>query len=194
MSGKPWVAALYLATSALFAVGCAPSMRSAHHAEAARSDDALADPAVVAAASRVRVIPGKLDCASELLGLVDVHEHVDSQAAALELLKRRAALLGADAVTGVEFEHGEAGEATHLSGSAVRCKDLLRGRRYDVLGKIEVTAAMDHEDEALAELKARARARGANLIIDVGFEHGDATITRVVGTAVRAFESPTPSP
>ncbi len=90
--------------------------------------------------------------------------------------------------------HRRLGEATHLSGSAVRCKDLLRGRRYEVLGKIEVTAAMDHEDEALAELKARARARGANLIIDVGFEHGDAAKTRVVGTAVRAFESPRPSP
>ena len=188
MRSKPSAAALFLATSALFVIGCAPAMPRAHHAEEARSDETLADPAVVAAASRVRVIPGKLDCASELLGLVDVHEHVESQAAALELLKRRAAVLGADAVTGVEFEHGEAGEATHLSGSAVRCKDLLRGRRYEVLGTIEVTAAMDHEDEALAALKARARARGANLIIDVGFEHGDADKTRVVGTAVRAFE------
>ena len=90
MRGKPWVAALFLATSALFAVGCAPAMRSAHHAEEARGNDALSDPAVVAAASRVRVIPGKLYCASELLGLVDVHEHVDSQAAALELSRNHA--------------------------------------------------------------------------------------------------------
>ena len=188
------LAALFLATSALSALGCAPALPSPHHAEDTRADGALSDPAVVAAASRVRVIPGKLECVSELLGLVDVHERVDSQAAALELLKRRAAVLGADAVTGVEFEHGEAGEATHLSGSAVRCKDLLRGRQYEVLGKIEVTAEMDHEDDALAELKSRARARGANLIIEVGFEHGDAKKTRVVGTAVRAFETPKTSP
>lgn len=184
--------AVALACALTTLVGCTPATQSAHHTEAARNDEPLADPAVIAAASRVRVIPGKLECVSELLGLVDVHERVASQDAALELLKRRAAALGAEAVTGVEFEHGEGGEPTHLSGSAVRCKDLLRGRRFEVLGKIEVTAEMDHEADALAELKSRALARGANLILEVRFDHGEGKKTRVLGTAVRAYETAKP--
>jgi uncharacterized protein YbjQ (UPF0145 family) len=46
---------------------------------------------------------------------------VGDQDAALAALKRRAASMGADAVVGVEFHHGEgAGEPIHLSGLAVR--------------------------------------------------------------------------
>ena len=151
-------------------------------------DPRLEEPQVIAAAARVRVLPGALGCTSEVLGIVDVHEPVKSTAEGLELLKRRAALLGAEAVVGVEFEHGEGGsEKTHLSGSAVRCHDLLRGRKYEVLEKIEITAAMDHEDDAFAELKARARAKGANLILDAHFEHGEGDRTKVRGTAVRAY-------
>jgi uncharacterized protein YbjQ (UPF0145 family) len=41
--------------------------------------------------------------------------------AALQMLKERAAQLGADAVLGVEFHHGHGeDEPTHLSGLAVR--------------------------------------------------------------------------
>ena len=77
----------------------------------------------------MRVLPGEAECTAEVLGLVDVHEPVKSTAEGLELLRRRAAVLGAEAVVGVEFEHGEGGaEKTLLSGTAVRCKDLLRGR------------------------------------------------------------------
>ena len=40
---------------------------------------------------------------------------------ALRTLQAKAALLGADAVVGVEFHHGEGeGEPTHLSGLAVK--------------------------------------------------------------------------
>ncbi len=43
-----------------------------------------------------------------------------SHDAALDLLRRRAAAMGADAVVGVEFHYGEAeGQPTHLSGLAV---------------------------------------------------------------------------
>ena len=177
-------ASLFAAGAALLGIGCSPESRSAH--------DAHALPAT-AAAARVRVLPGKLECVSEVLGLVDVHERVQDESEAVELLKRRAALLGAEAVTNVEFEHGEGGPRTHLSGTAVRCNDLLRGRRFDVLEKIEITAAMDREDDALAELKSRAIARGANLLLEVRFEHGEANTTRVSGTAVRAYDAPAPS-
>jgi uncharacterized protein YbjQ (UPF0145 family) len=40
---------------------------------------------------------------------------------ALDVLRRRAVAMGADAVVGVEFHHGEGeGQPTHLSGLAVR--------------------------------------------------------------------------
>ncbi len=58
---------------------------------------------------------------AEVIGVVDAHLKVGDQDAALAALRRRAADMGADAVVGVEFHHGEgAGEPIHLSGLAVR--------------------------------------------------------------------------
>ena len=73
-------------------------------------------------ASRVLVLQSThLDRPAEVVGVVDAHEAMGQHEAALDLLKRRASLLGADAVVGVEFHHGESeGEPTHLSGLAVR--------------------------------------------------------------------------
>jgi uncharacterized protein YbjQ (UPF0145 family) len=147
------------------------------------------DPAVIAAAENVKIIQNDhVECATELVGLVDIHEPVASVDRALTVLRRKAAKMGAEAVLGVEFHHGEPGEEpTHLSGMAVRCKDLLKGRPYDVLGKIEVKGKMGKEDEADKELKARAGAMNADLVIDIGFEHGEGGTepTRVWGTAIR---------
>jgi hypothetical protein len=72
--------------------------------------------------SRVLVLQTtKLDRYAEVLGPIDVHEPMGSDAAALERLREEAADLGADAIVGVEFHHGDApGEPTHLSGLAVR--------------------------------------------------------------------------
>jgi hypothetical protein len=72
--------------------------------------------------SRVLVLQTtKLERFAEVLGPVDVHEPMGSDQAALQRLREKAAALGADAVVGVEFHHGEAeGEPTHLSGLAVR--------------------------------------------------------------------------
>jgi hypothetical protein len=67
-----------------------------------------------------------LDRPAEVVGIVDVHEEVGHHDAALAELRRRAAALGADAVVGVEFHHGEShGEPTHLSGLAVRFVSAL---------------------------------------------------------------------
>jgi uncharacterized protein YbjQ (UPF0145 family) len=148
------------------------------------------DPAIVAAAAKVRVLNDQaLSCVSQVLGIVDVHEPVESDEAALEILRRRAAALGAEAVTGVEFRHGDGHERTHMSGTAVRCKDLLDGRKYDVLERIVVNAKMGGEDEAFDELKRRARALGANLILEAKFRHGESSGEGVTvsGTAVRAY-------
>ena len=107
---------------------------------------------------------------------------------ALDVLRQKAARLGADKVIGVEFHHGEAGEEpSHLSGVAVRCRAFLQGRRYDVLGTIDVRGNMGSEERALAELKSRAFALHADLVIGVQFEHGEGEgkPSRLTGTAIR---------
>jgi uncharacterized protein YbjQ (UPF0145 family) len=196
----------YLALSfvGLLVAGCHHEGRAGHARHGGESEAAdhaggdahsvPTDPATVAAAARVRVLSSeRLDCATEALGIVDVHENVDNQDAALDILRRRAAARGAEAVTGVEFRHGEGGrEKTHLSGMAVRCRDLLRGRQYDVVQRLEITDGMGREDEAFDKLKSRARALGANLIVDVRFGHGESGSegVRVSGTAVRAYDPP----
>ncbi len=74
---------------------------------------------------RVLILQGrKLERPAEVVGVVDAHESSGRQDAALQQLRVRAAALGADAVVGVEFHHGEAhGEPIHLSGLAVRYLD-----------------------------------------------------------------------
>ena len=68
----------------------------------------------------------KLDRPAEVVGVVDVHEPMPSEDAALAKLREKAAAMGANAVVGVEFHHGEgAGEPTHLSGLAVRFRPTL---------------------------------------------------------------------
>lgn len=191
------------------ASGCAPMerARTAHdeHAEAAEHGDGDGDHdeglehhspvptdlATVAAAAKVKVLNNEsLSCASQVLGVVDVHERVENDEAALDILRRRAAALGAEAITGVEFRHGDGHERTHMSGTAVRCKDLLAGRSYDVLERIVVKGKMGGEDEAFDELERRARVLGANLILEAKFRHGESASEGVVvsGTAVRAYE------
>ena len=62
---------------------------------------------------------------SEVVGIVDVHEQMGHHDAALADMRRQAAALGADAIVGVEFHHGDGeSERTHLSGLAVRFTTL----------------------------------------------------------------------
>jgi uncharacterized protein YbjQ (UPF0145 family) len=171
-------------------VPAAPSESASSDGDEAAQERALVnDPSVIAAAQHVRVIQNdELGCPSEVLGLVDIHEPVATVDRALEILKRKAVKMGAEAVIGVEFHHGEPGaEPTHLSGMAVRCNDLIKGRTYDVLGRIEVPGKMGDEDDAERELLARAGAMGADLVIGMGFEHGEGgdQPTKVWGTAIR---------
>lgn len=73
-------------------------------------------------ASRVLILQGThLDRPAQVVGVVDAHEEMGKHDGALRTLQAKAAQLGADAVVGVEFHHGEAqGEPTHLSGLAVK--------------------------------------------------------------------------
>jgi len=81
--------------------------------------------------SRVLVLEStKLDRPAEVVGVVDAHVPVGSHASALDVMRRRAVQLGADAVVGAEFHHGEGeGQPTHLSGLAVR---FLRAVPYPI--------------------------------------------------------------
>jgi uncharacterized protein YbjQ (UPF0145 family) len=148
------------------------------------------DAATLARAKTIRVMQNeRLACASEALGPIDVHRKMETTDKALEALKIRAAALGAEAIVDVNFEHGEGGkEPTHLSGMAVRCRDLLNGRAYDVIGEIKIDGKMAKEEEAFAALRAKARAMKADLVLDVKFIHGEGGEgegTTLRGTAIR---------
>ena len=175
--------------------GCLPPHHDAEHGGStghggahARRRARVPDPQLEMAAQNVRVMArNDLGCRTEVLGLVDVHEDVGTTEQALGELKMRAAELGAEAVVGVDFEHGDGHEATHLSGMAVRCRDLIRGRTYEVVGSIEVPGAMGGEEEAFRKIKERGRELRADLLIDVAFDHGEAGRgpTKLRATAIR---------
>ncbi len=74
-------------------------------------------------ASRIAVLPTKRpDRPAEVVGVVDAHLPMGDHASALAFLKQKAAELGADAIIGVDFAHGEGHEGApiHLSGLAIR--------------------------------------------------------------------------
>ncbi len=60
---------------------------------------------------------------TEVLGVFDFHSQAESEDKGFDELRARAAQIGADAVIGAEFEHGEGSEPSHLSGMAVRFLD-----------------------------------------------------------------------
>jgi len=183
-----WAFMLAATTPACLATASAHS--ESEHAE--HDDDDDHDPLPEVAAERVARVHllNKEDAGepTEVLGIIDVHTKSGEQDRALQELRVRAAALDADAVVGVEFHHGEhGGEATHLSGTAVRYRDLIGGRHYEVIGDLDVRAPMGHERQALHELQARARDMSADLVIGVHFEHGEGGDgpLRVTGKAIQ---------
>jgi len=141
-----------------------------------------------AEAARIKVIFSgtKVPDATEVLGVVDVHEPATSDEQGLEIMKERAAAMHADAVIGVEF-HRDDKSFTDLSGLAVRFNDLLRGRKYDVIDTIRVHEGEGKDGDAMGELQRRAAALHADLIIDVAWHDNDAEKdgTYLSGTAIR---------
>jgi uncharacterized protein YbjQ (UPF0145 family) len=158
-----------------------------HHGESAlpRSEPPRAS---AAEAAHVRVIQSgaKLDEPTEVLGVVDVHEPGHNEQAALEIMRERAAAMHADAVVEVEF-HRDDKDFTDLSGLAVRYHDLLRSRQYDSLGVIRVHEGEGKDGDALEELRRRAGALNADLIIDIEWHDNDAEKdgTYLSGTAIK---------
>ncbi len=112
----------------------------------------------------------------EVVGAIDVHEPSGYESRGVADLRAKAAQLGAEGLVNVESHPPAPGEdVTHFSGLAVRFRDLLRGRPYEIIGEVDVDASMLHEDEAYAELRRRARAMHADLLLGVRFDHGDGT-------------------
>ena len=60
---------------------------------------------------------------TEVIGVLDFHTDALDPEKGFGELRARAAAMGAEAVLGAEFEHGEGGGPSHLSGIAVRFLD-----------------------------------------------------------------------
>jgi uncharacterized protein YbjQ (UPF0145 family) len=125
----------------------------------------------------------------EAMGIVDAHEKPGHHEEALQELREAAAAVGAEAVVGVEFHHGEGhGEVSHLSGLAVRYRKLRRDEPYDVVADLDVAMDMDDQDGALKELQRRAAAYDPDLIIGIHYEHGEGSAgekIHIKGKAIR---------
>jgi hypothetical protein len=105
----------------IFAVGCGAASPDARPVMANRTLPGTAAMQQTDASNVLVLETTKLDRYAEVVGVVDVHEAMGDERAALLSLREKAAAMGANAVIGVEFHHGEGeGEPTHLSGMAVR--------------------------------------------------------------------------
>jgi hypothetical protein len=86
--------------------------------------DCAAVPAMTPRARSVQVLVDKrIPRPTEVIAVFDFHSRADSEDKGFDELRARAAEIGADAVIGAEFEHGEGEEPSHLSGMAVRFLD-----------------------------------------------------------------------
>ena len=140
------------------------------------------------AAARVQLLESESSGREmEAMGVVDAHEKPGHHDEALQELREAAAALGAEAVVGVEFHHGEGhGEVSHLSGVAVRYRKLRRDEPYDVVGLLDVTLDMEDQERAMAELQRQSIRYHADLIIDIHYEHGEGNgKIHVRGKAIR---------
>lgn len=198
-----------LAIASVSALACDPIAATSEGAKSAESKESgdgenkyakeqeePVTPELEAKAAKVQILQNSdsLGCPTEVIGLVDVHEPVKTVEEALHELRLDAARIDAQAVVGVEFHHGEPGEEpTHLSGEAVRCHDLLKGRAYDVLGSVDVLEKMGSEEALYARMKQKAKSMGADLVLDVKFDHGEGKDEplKMSGTAIR-FKSKSP--
>ena len=69
------------------------------------------------------LVDKRVDRPTEVVGVLDFHSAATSEDKGFDELRARAASMGAEAVIGAEFEHGEGNEPSHLSGMAVRFLD-----------------------------------------------------------------------
>ena len=107
----------------------------------------------------------------DVVEIVDIHTKATSQDKGFDELRLRAAELHAEAVVDAEFEHGEGGEPSHLSGTVVRgCKTIPS---YTVIGSVDIESDGTDADKGMTELTRRRQAMGGDNVINIQFEHGD---------------------
>ena len=143
-----------------------------------------------AGARRILVIPearcpGDRHC--DVIEIVDIHTHADSQDKGFDELRARAEAMSADAVVGAEFEHGNGDEPSHLSGMIVRYGNGVPP--HVIVGTVDIPSDENDENKGLSELSRRAREMGGDRVIDVTFEHGeDGAQGHLRGTVVKYRE------
>jgi uncharacterized protein YbjQ (UPF0145 family) len=138
------------------------------------------------AASGILVIPGTdLGRPCVIVGVLDFHTDAENEDKGFAEMRKYAVALGADAVIQAEFEHGDKGEPSHLSGMAVRYS-VRDERPYVVLGTIDVATPEDAQDKGYDEMRAKGTALHADRIIDVTFDHGtEGGQSHLRGVAIR---------
>lgn len=98
-----------------------PRLQDIVPAEPPRAPEGEVEAVMTADAARVLITADKhIARPTEVVGVLDFHSRAESEDKGFDELRARAAALGADAVIGAEFEHGEGREPSHLSGMAVR--------------------------------------------------------------------------
>jgi uncharacterized protein YbjQ (UPF0145 family) len=124
------------------------------------------------------------DCPTEALGVVNERASLGDEDGAIERLKAKARVMGADAIVG--YRSASALLGTDLAGVAVRCRTPSKDKEYDTIGELEVPARPGEEDAAFDELLARADDMHANLVIGVHVVPGSGGApAKVVGAAIR---------
>ena len=106
-----------------------------------------------------------------IIEILDLHTSATSEDKGFEELRARAVSDGADAVIGAEFEHGDDGGPSHLSGVLVRYASPPPP--HTDLGEVDIQSNEDDQDKGMAAMSERMREMGGDQVIDVTFEHGD---------------------
>ena len=180
-----WVFSLAFAAALPLLPACTETF-TAHEPSYGSSDYTASSPMYDAATlKRIVVTTDKSvgrDC--EIVAVFDVHTDADSQDKGFDELRRRAAEVGADAVIGAEFEHGDDGEKSHLSGMAVKWTKPRPA--YDPIGEIDIPSNEDDEDKGLDKMREEAKQMGADEVVNVQFEHGEeGQMGHLTGLAVK---------
>jgi hypothetical protein len=116
--GAAQPAVVYVSSQASASVGASDTTAADDEAPGA------SEPMMTPTERAVIVLVDKhVDRPTEVLGVFDFHSAETSEDKGFDELRRKAAAMGADAVIGAEFEHGDDGGPSHLSGMAVRFLD-----------------------------------------------------------------------
>jgi len=160
--------ALLSVGAAIAACGSAPP--KARAVDELPAVDAAPAPRVMVTADKTCHNPSGRGC--DIVELLDLHTSAASEDKGFDELRAKAEADGGDAVVSAEFEHGDKGEPSHLSGVVVRYRQATAPAAVEI-GAIDIPSDPDNEEKGIEELAKRARVMGCDRIIGVTFEHGE---------------------